>query len=132
MGLATHRRTLGRVGYPLLGHHDFLPDDALWDYLASLDVSVLPYRFGTHSGWLEACRDLGTTVAAPTCGYFAEQGPVLDYVHDEASFDAHSLVAALTRAYEERPQWGASLEERRVQRAAVADAHERLYRSLVP
>ena len=24
----------------------------------SLDVSVLPYRFGTHSGWLEACRDL--------------------------------------------------------------------------
>ena len=39
--------------------HDFLADDALWDYLAVLDVSVLPYRFGTHSGWLEACRDLG-------------------------------------------------------------------------
>ena len=130
--LATYLRTHAAVGDLELEVHDFLPDDALWDYLASLDVSVLPYRFGTHSGWLEACRDLGTTVVAPTCGFFAEQGPVLDYVHDEASFDAHSLVAALTRAYEERPQWGASLEERRVQRAAVADAHERLYRSLVP
>jgi glycosyltransferase involved in cell wall biosynthesis len=111
--------------------HDFLPDDELWAYLASLDVSVLPYRFGTHSGWLEACRDLGTTVVAPSCGYFAEQGPVLGYVHDEETFDADSLVAALTRAHEERPRYGASLEERRVQRAGVAEAHERLYRSLV-
>ena len=43
--------------------HDYFTDDELWDYLSSLDVSVLPYRFGTHSGWLEACYDLGTTVA---------------------------------------------------------------------
>ncbi|WP_297779788.1 glycosyltransferase family 1 protein, partial [Aeromicrobium sp.] len=40
--------------------HDYFDDDGLFDHLASLDVSVLPYRFGTHSGWLEACRDLGT------------------------------------------------------------------------
>jgi glycosyltransferase involved in cell wall biosynthesis len=112
--------------------HDFLPDDELWRYLASLDVSVLPYRFGTHSGWLEACRDLGTTVVAPSCGYFAEQGPVLGYIHDEESFDPDTLAAAVTRAYEERPRWGASLDERRAQRAGVAAAHERLYRSLVP
>ena len=64
--------------------HDYFTDDELWRYLSSLDVSVLPYRFGTHWGWLEACRDLGTAVIAPTCGYFADQAPVLSYQHDEA------------------------------------------------
>ncbi len=130
--LADLLRRHAEAGELELEVHDFLPDDDLWRYLASLDVSVLPYRFGTHSGWLEACRDLGTTVVAPSCGYFAEQGPVLGYTHDETSFDPDSLAAALTRAHEERPRWGASLEERRLQRAGVADAHERLYRSLVP
>ena len=59
--------------------HDYFTDDELWDYLQALDVSVLPYRFGTHSGWLEACHDLGTTVLAPDCGYYAEQRPCLTY-----------------------------------------------------
>ena len=67
------------------------------DYLASLDVSVLPYRFGTHSGWLEACRDLGTAVVAPTCGYYADQGPVLPYVHDEHHLDPASCRGGRTR-----------------------------------
>lgn len=53
---------------------DRLPDEALWDYLAGLDVSVLPYAWGTHSGWVEACRDLGTWVLAPDVGHLAEQG----------------------------------------------------------
>ncbi|WP_218917775.1 glycosyltransferase [Nocardioides dokdonensis] len=107
--------------------HDFLPDQDLWNYLGSLDLSVLPYRFGTHSGWLEACRDLGTTVLAPTCGYFAEQGPVLSYEHDEDHIDLASLDAAVRRAHAERPQWGAGIDERRVQRAEVAAVHERVY-----
>ena len=59
--------------------HDYFTDDELWDYLSSLDVSVLPYRFGTHSGWLEACFDLGTIVLAPDCGYYAEQRPCVTY-----------------------------------------------------
>ncbi|NYD42664.1 glycosyltransferase family 1 protein [Nocardioides panaciterrulae] len=111
--------------------HDFLPDDELWAYLSSLDVSVLPYRFGTHSGWLEACRDLGTTVVAPTCGYFADQGPVLSYRHDEDGFDPDSLMDAVGTAYRDRPDLGASVEERRRQRRDVADAHQQLYRSLL-
>ncbi|NPC98987.1 glycosyltransferase [Nocardioides sp. zg-DK7169] len=111
--------------------HDFLPDDELWRYLSSLDVSVLPYRFGTHSGWLEACRDLGTTVVAPSCGHFADQGPVLGYVHDEDGVDTASLAAAVREAWSERPRLGASVESRRAQRAAVAAAHDALYRSLL-
>lgn len=111
--------------------HDFLSDAALWRYLAELDVSVLPYRFGTHSGWLEACRDVGTTVVAPTCGYYADQGPVLSYLMDEERFDPDTLSDAITRAYEERPDWSSSVPARRRQRAEIAAAHESLYQRLL-
>lgn len=111
--------------------HDFLPDDQLWEYLASLDVAVLPYRFGSHSGWLEACRDLGTTVVAPTCGFYADQGPVLSYGFDETHFDADSLRDAIRFAHAARPDHGADVAERRTQRIAVARAHDELYRGLL-
>ncbi|SKB09040.1 glycosyltransferase family protein [Aeromicrobium choanae] len=122
------RAAHGRVD---LRVHDFLPDAQLWEYLASLDVAVLPYRFGTHSGWLEACRDLGTTVVAPTCGHYADQGPVLSYGFDESHFDAESLRAAIRFAHAARPDHGVSVQERRAQRVAVAQAHARLYRELL-
>lgn len=112
--------------------HDFLPDDDLWEYLGDLDVTVLPYRFGTHSGWLEACRDAGTTVVAPTCGYYADQGPVLTYGFDEHHFDAESLRSAVFEAYESRPDHRATVQERLAQRLHVARSHDRLYRSLMP
>ena len=53
--------------------HPMFTDDELWAYLGSLDLCVLPYRFGTHSGWLEACVDLGTGALVPDIGYYAEQ-----------------------------------------------------------
>ncbi len=110
--------------------HEFLDDDALWDYLRSLDASVLPYRFGTHSGWLEACRDLGTAVIAPTCGYYAEQGPVESYVLDEHRFDETSLFDAVLRAHAGtvRP---ASVLDRARQRRDIASTHRALYESLL-
>jgi hypothetical protein len=110
--------------------HDFLDDEALWRYLSGLDVSVLPYRFGTHSGWLEACRDLGTHVAAPTCGYYRDQGPILSYDADEHSFDSDSLASAVERAYTARPDLGATVADRRAQRQQIASAHEELYSRL--
>jgi len=129
--LATYLREQADRGHLDLRVHDYLSDEDLWAYLGSLDVSVLPYRFGTHSGWLEACRDLGTTVVAPTCGYFADQGPVLTYGHDERGFDPASLEAALREAWTSRPRYGASVAERRAQRAEVAAAHDALYRGLL-
>jgi hypothetical protein len=110
--------------------HDYFSDDDLWAYLASLDLSVLPYTFGTHSGWLEACRDLQTTVLAPSCGYYADQGPILSYINDGDSFDAETLRAAVVRAYDERPRLGASLDERIEQRQYVARAHEDIDREV--
>jgi hypothetical protein len=110
--------------------HDFLDDDALWAYLADLDVSVLPYRFGTHSGWLEACRDLGVAVIAPSCGYYAGQGPVLTYEHDEDHFDAASLVAAVREVHARHAPAPIDVDARRRQRAQVAAAHARVYDSV--
>lgn len=130
-GLARMLRELADRGEVDLRIHDYLDDDALWRYLASLDVSVLPYRFGTHSGWLEACRDLGTTVVAPTCGYFADQAPVLSYGHDEHGLDAAGLAAAVRAAYDGQVPEPPSVEERRQQRAALAVAHARIYEQLL-
>lgn len=129
--LATFLRTHQERGALELHVHDYFSEQELWAYLGSLDVSVLPYRFGTHSGWLEACRDLGTTVVAPTCGYYADQGPVLSYLMDEDRFDAGSLAEAIVLAHDTRPRLGASIDLRRHQRASVAAAHDRLYRTLV-
>lgn len=129
--LASYLHGEAAAGRVDLRVHDYFSDAELWNYLGSLDVSVLPYRFGTHSGWLEACRDLGTTVVAPTCGYYADQGPVLSYLLDEERYDAESLAEAILVAHEGRPRWGASIDLRRHQRAGVARAHDLLYRSLV-
>lgn len=129
--LASYLRREATAGRVDLRVHDYFSDTELWNYLGSLDVSVLPYRFGTHSGWLEACRDLGTTVVAPTCGYYADQGPVLSYLLDEERYDAESLAEAVLVAHEGRPRWGASIDLRRHQRAMLARSHDLLYRSLV-
>jgi glycosyltransferase involved in cell wall biosynthesis len=108
--------------------HGRFSDDELWDYLSDLDVSVLPYRFGTHSGWLEACRDLGTTVLAPSCGYYADQGPVLVFRHDDSGLDQASLTDAVRRAWARRADFGADPAARIRQRLDVSAAHRQVYR----
>jgi hypothetical protein len=128
--LSTYLRRESAAGRLALLVHDYYSDDELWSYLASLDVSVLPYTFGTHSGWLEACRDLQTTVIAPSCGFYGEQGPSLGYVNDEETFEPDSLRDAVVLAHAERPELGATVDERTAQRRGVALFHEVLYRGL--
>jgi glycosyltransferase involved in cell wall biosynthesis len=125
-------RELERAGLLELRVHDYFTDDELWDYLESLDVSLLPYRFGTHSGWLEACHDLGTTVVAPDCGHYADQRPCLLYAtscDDPAGKrrGTPSLRAALLTAYRDRPAWRADPDERRRERGEIARVHEQVY-----
>ncbi|WP_243838853.1 glycosyltransferase [Aeromicrobium yanjiei] len=122
---------LGDLGDEIdLRVHDFFSDAELWDYLGSLDVSVLPYRHGTHSGWLEACRDLGTDVVAPSCGYYADQAPVHTYRLDETTFDEESLVRAIHRAHD-APTPLLDLDDRARQRDAVSEAHRAVFTRLV-
>jgi Glycosyltransferase Family 4 len=130
-GLASYLRAAASRSEIDLRVHDCLSDEQLWAYLESLDVSVLPYRFGTHSGWLEACHDLGTTVIAPSCGYFSEQRPCLTYRHEESGLDAGSLRDAVLEAYRRRPRWQARAGDRLRERVAISATHRRLYEQLL-
>ncbi|MEI4279607.1 glycosyltransferase [Klenkia terrae] len=114
--------------YELVVHGRFA-DDELTTYLQTLAVSVLPHRFGTHSGWLEACRDVGTRVVAPTCGHYADQwDDVVLYGNDEVrGLDTGSLTAAVlvavTRPWPARadPAWRAE------QRTQLRRVHDHVY-----
>jgi hypothetical protein len=129
--LAWRLRAMDDAGLLSLFVHDFFSDDELWFYLQNLDLSVLPYRFGTHSGWLEACYDLGTPVLVGNCGFYAEQAPCLTYDFNEEHLDEDSLEQGLLSAYRERPGWRADPHERRLQRERIAAAHRDLYLRLV-
>ena len=111
--------------------HPFLDDDALWEYLASLDVSVLPYRFGTHSGWLEACHDLGTTVVAPTCGHYAEQGDVVTFDSATDADVRRTLPVAIARAHARGAITPADPAARHAERVALAALHRRVYAEVI-
>ncbi|MDG4664388.1 glycosyltransferase family 1 protein [Mycobacterium sp. 236(2023)] len=114
--------------------HPYFSEDQLWEYLSAVDVSVLPYRFGTHSGWLEACFDLGTAVIAPSCGFYDEQRPCGVFGFTEDYFDSESLDAAVRTQH---ARWAtgdsaprADWATRRAERVLLAEAHQDLYRQL--
>lgn len=113
--------------------HERRDDAALDQHLAGLHASVLPHAFGTHSGWLEQCRDLGTRVVAPSCGYYAEQwDDVVGYVQDEGrGLDAGSLADAVVRALASPPPAPADVAWRAAQREDVRAAHAAIYARVV-
>jgi hypothetical protein len=111
--------------------HPYFTDDELWDYLSSVSVSVLPYRFGTHSGWLEACFDLGTAVVVPSVGFYSEQQSCEVFDFTEESFDPCSLHRAVRTVYD---RWKARIEapracwsQRRAERLRIAQTHREIY-----
>ncbi|EXF25667.1 hypothetical protein BG28_11300 [Nesterenkonia sp. AN1] len=117
--------------------HDFYTDAELFDYLSGLHASLLPYRFGTHSGWMEAAHDLGTTVIAPDVGCYHSQGADFLYRWQSGGLDAPSLHRAVHAAAESSTAdsetakpWlapAARLHWRREQRRAIAAAHAEVY-----
>ena len=114
--------------------HPYFTEDQLWKYLCSLSASVLPYRFGTHSGWLEACFDLGTAVIAPSCGFYGQQRQCEVFDYTETRFDAASLQRAVRVVYERvsagvvppRATWPLRRAERRDLSLAHAALYERI------
>jgi glycosyltransferase involved in cell wall biosynthesis len=124
--------------------HPRLDDGELAAALADLDVVVLPYSHGTHSGWVELSWDLGVPVAAPRVGHVADQHPA---PVDTASFAAGDPVelayalASLVAARAGRPARPGSdarravvaerREQRRAQRDEIARAHLAAYERAV-
>lgn len=96
-----------------------LSDAELWDRLATAQLVVLPYRWGTHSGLLEAAHDLGTPVLAPGFGGYADQG-ASTFVDDPAP----AVASALAR----RPT--VTVAGRRRQAMSVRRAYQDVYRAV--
>jgi hypothetical protein len=107
------------------------PDD-LPAQLQELHVAVLPEPCGTHSRDLEICRDVGTGVVAPTCGWFAEQwSEVVSYATDgQGRLDPLSLTSAVEVALTGPMPRPADRGWRDEQRAAVQQVHAAVYRQL--
>jgi hypothetical protein len=97
--------------------------------LQQLHVAVLPERCGGHSRDLEICRDVGTRVVAPGCGWFAEQwSDVVTYgVGDDGAVDRVSVAAAVAAALTRPLPRPADRVWRNEQRAAVRDVHAQVY-----
>ncbi|MCV2490311.1 hypothetical protein OF117_13140 [Geodermatophilus sp. YIM 151500] len=97
--------------------------------LQQLHVAVLPERCGTHSRDLEVCRDVGTRVVAPSCGWFADQwSDVVTYGNDEhRGLDPVSLTVAVGAALARPMPRPADRAWRTEQRAAVRRVHEEVY-----
>jgi len=106
--------------------HPRFDDAGLVDYLRGLDVSVLGYGFGTHSGWLELCHDLGVPVVAGRVGYLHEQQALVQVdLHDPGA-----LAGGLAEALVPGPGSATTADARLAQRAEIADAHRELYRQV--
>lgn len=119
--------------------HGRLADDDLATAVSALDACVLPYRHGTHSGWLELCWDLGVPVAAPRVGHFLDQHP--EGVRGFDRLDPSSLADALDQLLDDDSATPAGSPARddlvaeRSRRRAESDAdatraHAVLYRRL--
>ena len=100
--------------------------------LHELHVAVLPEPAGTHSRDLEVCRDVGTRVVAPSCGWFADQwSDVVSYVNDERhGFDPVSLTGAVSAALARPMPRPADRAWRDEQQAAVQHVHAQVYLSV--
>ncbi|MEP6648360.1 MAG: glycosyltransferase family 1 protein [Lapillicoccus sp.] len=108
--------------------HEPHTDAQLWEYLSGLDLSVLPYAFGSHSGWLEACFDLGTPVLAPRTGYWTEQQRCATFGWDALGPHASEIAAEVAHVHAERPVWQATRAFRSAQQRHLAARHRQLYR----
>lgn len=99
--------------------------------LQQLHVAVLPERCGTHSSDLEICRDVGTRVVAPGCGWFTDQwSDVVTYAHDADGLDAVSVTAAVGAALTRPMPRPADRAWRDEQCAAVQQVHAEVYAQL--
>ncbi|ORA05949.1 hypothetical protein BST17_06270 [Mycolicibacterium bacteremicum] len=135
-GVQSHRNTGHLDRYASAGVdvrvHPRFTDDDLADYLGEIDVLVLPYRFGTHSGWVEACFDAGVCAVVPDCGFFAQQHDFPVYHYSRTELDAAGLVAAVEAGLSVQRLQGADLRaQRRQLQDEVRDQMTALYRRLL-
>jgi len=97
--------------------------------LQQLHVAVLPEPCGSHSRDLEICRDVGTRVVTPSCGWFPDQwSEVVSYDnHEHGRLDPVSVTAAIGAALTRPMPRPADRQWRDEQREAVRQVHADVY-----
>ena len=106
------------------------PGPAAWvRHLQELHVAVLPWWGGSHSGWVELCRDAGTRVVVPAGGWQGQQwSDVVLYGNDpQTGLDAASLTSAVVAALTRPAPARVDRRWRSEQRAAVRRVHAQVY-----
>ena len=116
--------------------HPAFTDAELVEYLHEIDVLVLPYRFGTHSGWVEACYDAGVRTVVPDCRYFGEQQPSQTFVYGRHGFDGATLERAVERTVRQLQAGVRDVDHdrrhhRKTQRQCLRHETVRIYRRLI-
>ncbi|MDO5513152.1 glycosyltransferase family 1 protein [Corynebacterium sp.] len=109
--------------------HRPMSDEALYRAVGQCAVVLLPYQRGTHSGWLEMCRDLGVVVAAPDCGMYAGQADDPRAVASYRTGDPLDAARAIIDLHEQGPL--PFTGDREIQLAQIRDAHDAVYRQVV-
>jgi hypothetical protein len=125
-GLAQELRAVAAWGALDLHVHDRFDDAGLIAYLRDLDVSVLGYGHGTHSGWLELCHDLGTPVVAGRVGFLHQQQALVQV----DLLDPRAVADGLARAMTGIPGSAATAEGRLAGRLDIARAHRAVYQQV--
>ncbi|MEF2978539.1 glycosyltransferase [Subtercola sp. YIM 133946] len=121
------RRLVDGCPFARWNEHSRFSDDELAESLSGLDISVLPYRHGTHSGWLELCWDLGVRVLAPAIGFYREQHDEPGAVTSFVPGSSDSFCRALTGLVGSLAGADGALEPAAVRRARRrALSHERM------
>lgn len=103
------------------------PDDDFEDYVRSIDVAVLAYRWGTHSGWAEACLDVGTQVVAPRGTCIPDQNERIHGADLDATDLRRELARALDACWHDRDEPPVTQAWRTSQRQELAAAHAEIY-----
>lgn len=127
--VVTLAQQLSREDHIELVLHEPMSDEDLFAYVRSLDVSVMANVWGTHSGWIEMCHDLGVRVVAPHIGFYAEQHAPLTYdlAPQAERIDPHRVAQALTQALDLPRPHPANRPSRTAERRAIAQAHTQIY-----
>lgn len=117
---------LSNAGAARVIRHDPMDNETLHTHVRSLDVSLMAYAWGTHSGWIEMCHDLGVRIVAPDLGFYREQ-------HDPVLFDPSrspaSMTDALERALDLGPPQPPGRAQRERERDVIAAQHAQVYRA---
>lgn len=109
---------------------DARPDDPMTqDWVAQLDLLVVPPGRCARPSWLELCRDLATGCVVPADGAEVTTGALASYPGTDASPEI--VARAVARALSALPVAPLPVEERQTEAALVRHEHVALYRALL-